>query len=202
MRKKRAIHVSETTSSVETSLNRTGISEEKRVVTHFSPNFVVHMTNPTTAADIDLLAEQNVPVVCCPRANCRLADGFPPIMTLYRKGIRIALGTDNLIVNAPDMFEEMEFLSKALRGIERNAAILRPVEILKMATINGAQALGLQNELGSIEKGKLANLLFIDFNTPRLRPVRDPISTIVHRVRSSDLKAVMVEGEIVSGHLT
>ena len=202
MQKMRAIHVSETTSSVEVSMNRTGRSEESRVVKHFSPNFIVHMTNPTTNEDIDLLARNNVPVVCCPRANCRLADGYPPIMNLYRRGIKIALGTDNMIVNPPDIFEEMEFLSKSLRGIERNAAILPPVEILKMGTINGAQALGLQNDLGSIEKGKLANLIFIDPNTPRLRPIRDPISTIVHRVRSSDLKAVMVEGQIVSGSLS
>jgi len=202
MNKKRAIHDSEAPSSVRLSLSRTGTSEEKRTVMHFSPNFVVHMTNPTTPDDIDILAKHNVPVVCCPRANCRLADGFPPIMSLYRRGITIALGTDNLIVNPPDMFEEMEFLSKALRGIERNAAILPPVEILKMATINGAQALGLQDNLGSIDKGKLANLVFINPNTPRLRPIRDPISTIVHRVRTPDLKAVMIEGQVVSGSLT
>ena len=200
--KMRAIHVSETSSSVEISMSRTGLTEANRVVTHFSPHFVVHMTNPGTVADIDLLARHNVPVVCCPRANCRLGDGFPPIMDLYRRGIRIALGTDNLIVNAPDMFEEMEFLSKALRGIERNVTIMSSVEILKMATMNGAQALGIQDELGSIEKGKLANLLFIDSESARLRPIRDPISTIVHRVRPADLRAVMVEGQVVSGNLT
>jgi len=123
-------------------------------------------------------------------------------MTLYQRGIKIALGTDNLILNAPDMFEEMEFLSKSLRGVERNAAILPPVEILKMATINGAQALGIQDDLGSIEKGKLASLVFIETNSPRLRPVRDPISTIVHRVKPPDIKAIMVEGQVVSGSLT
>lgn len=123
-------------------------------------------------------------------------------MDLYRRGIKIALGTDNVIVNAPDMFEEMEFLSKTLRGFERNAAVLGPVEILKMATINGARALGIQDDMGSIDKGKLANLVFIDSNTPHLRPIRDPISTIVHRVRSPDLRAVMVEGQVVSGNLT
>ena len=202
MLKKRAIHVAESPSSYTMiSKRRTGRSDVKRVLDHFTPDFVVHMTN-AEQEDIELICRRRIPVVCCPRANCRIGVGFPPIMQIHRKGALVALGTDNVMLNAPDMFEEMDFTSKMIRGLERNPAVLPPVEVLKMATINGARLLGVSGSMGSIEAGKFANMIFVDSNSRNLRPMRDPISSIVHRVRRINIRAVMIEGKVVVGSLS
>lgn len=193
LNKKRAIHVAEL-SSIKHPI--TGMSEVERVVKYFTPHFVVHMTNATDK-DIDIIAERRIPVVCCPRANTRLGEGFPPIRKMIEKRITLALGTDNVMLNSPDLFREMEYVSKTIKGLEREVAFLHPKEILKMATINGARALALDKDIGSIERGKIANLVFIDSNDINLRPVREPVASIVHRVRPDNVKAVMIEGKLL-----
>lgn len=198
----RTTHSSEIALISEKTMRTRGMTDIEKIIPSFSPNFVVHMANPIKESDIDLLATSRVSVVCCPRANCRLGDGFPPILEMYRKGIMIALGTDNMILNSPDLFEEMEFTSKSVSGIHRSPGILPPTEIFKMATINGARVLALDREIGSIQVGKNATLVFIKTDTIHLSPISaDVISSIVNRAKRFDITAVMIDGQIVYGNL-
>ncbi|MEW5807104.1 MAG: amidohydrolase family protein [Acidobacteriota bacterium] len=109
-----------------------------------------------SAHDMDILRKRKVSVVVCPRSNRRLKTGKAPIARILSAGINVALGTDSLASNSDlSIFQEMKFLGKEFPDV-------KPDEILRMATINGAKALGLGKELGSIEKGKTADLIAID----------------------------------------
>jgi cytosine/adenosine deaminase-related metal-dependent hydrolase len=109
----------------------------------------------------------------------------------------VALGTDNVMLNPPDMFREMEFTLKAYSvwGLAKTG--LNPKEVLKMATINGAKALKIENVTGSISEGKDADLVVLDFDAANLRHTKDVLTAVVHRARPSNVKLVLIEGEIV-----
>jgi cytosine/adenosine deaminase-related metal-dependent hydrolase len=116
---------------------------------------------------------------------------------LVERGVTVALGTDNVMVNSPDLFREMEFTTRFLRVETGDPKIPTPLEIFSMVTINAARLLGLGGELGSIDRGKLADLVGIDAEATNLRPIRDPLSTLVNRVRPDNVKMVFVGGNMV-----
>jgi len=193
--KLRAIHVAEAKESIEKSKRRTGMSDVERVVKYFEPDFVVHMTN-ASSEDIDLVERNRIPVVSCPRANSVLGVGFPPLARMTRAGLRVALGTDNLMLNPPDMFREMDYVARMVRARERDPSAPRSADVLKMATINGAKALGLGNEIGSIEVGKVADILLIDGRDLNLRHSKDPVSSLVLRAGVQNVRTVLAGGRL------
>lgn len=193
--KLRAIHVAEAKESIEKSKRRTGMTDVERVVKYFAPDFVVHMTN-ASSEDIDLVARNRIPVVSCPRANSILGVGFPPLVRMTRAGLRLALGTDNVMLNAPDMFREMDYVARMVRAMERDPSAPKPADVLKMATINGAKALGMDGEIGSIEGGKAADILLVDARDLNLRYCRDPVSSLVLRAGVQNVRAVFVGGRL------
>lgn len=193
--KLRAIHVAEAKESIEKSKRRTGMTDVERVVKYFDPDFVVHMTN-ASSEDIDLVARNRIPVVSCPRANSILGVGFPPLVRMTRAGLRLALGTDNVMLNAPDMFREMDYVARMVRAMERDPSAPKPADVLKMATINGAKALGMDGEIGSIEGGKAADILLVDARDLNLRYSRDPVSSLVLRAGVQNVRAVFVGGRL------
>ncbi|MCP8316206.1 MAG: amidohydrolase family protein, partial [archaeon] len=154
-----------------------------------------------TEEDIELVSKKNIPIVCCPRANSILGLGFPPIIKMMKKGITVALGPDNVMINSPDLFREMDYTSRILRALERDPSAVSSKDVMKMTTINSAKALKLDKEIGSIEEGKRADAVFINMNTKNLESIKDPINAIVHRVRPDDIQAVMINGEIAYGSL-
>lgn len=112
------------------------------------------------------------------------------------RGIVVGLGTDNVMLNSPNMLEEMEFTTKAYR-IERIASrYLKPREVLMTATINGARVLGIDHETGSIEEGKYADLVVLDLTARNLKHTRDPLTAVTHRAQSDNVSLVMLRGEI------
>jgi len=193
--KLRAIHVAEAKESVEKSKRRTGMSDVERVVKYFDPDFVVHMTN-ASSEDIDLVERNRIPVVSCPRANSILGVGFPPLVRMTRTGVRVALGTDNVMLNPPDMFREMDYVARMVRAKECDPSAPRSADVLKMATINGAKALGLDSEIGSIEVGKVADILLIDSRDLNLRHSREPVSSLVLRAGVQNVRTVFVRGKL------
>lgn len=193
--KLRAIHVAEARESIEKSKRRTGMTDVQRVVRYFGPNFVVHMTNASDD-DIDVVAQNRIPVVACPRANSILGVGFPPIVRMARTGLTIALGTDNVMLNPPDIFREMDYVSRMVRAIERDPRDPRPADVLKMATINGAKALGMEGEIGSIEVGKSADIVLIDARDLNLRHSKDPVASLVLRAGVQNIRAVFIRGKL------
>ena len=193
--KLRAIHVAEARESIEKSRRRTGMTDVERVVKYFDPDFLVHMTNASDE-DIDLVARNRIPVVSCARANSILGVGFPPLVRMTRAGLRVALGTDNVMLSPPDMFREMDYVARMVRAMERNPSGPKPGDVLKMVTINGAKTLGMDKEIGSIEVGKAADILLVDGRDLNLRRSRDPVSSLVLRAGVQNVRAVFVGGKL------
>lgn len=191
----RAIHSAETRRGEARSRRMTGRSETARALL-LRPHFLVHMTR-ATAADLGRAASETRGVVVCPRANAALAEGVPDIAAMRRAGCTLGLGTDNVMVNAPDMFREMDFAWKASMGMRR--AGMDPREILKMATVNGGRL--LRKRIGRIERGYAADCMFVDKHALDLEPMHDPHASMVHRASPSAIRAVMVAGRVVHGSL-
>ena len=193
--KLKAIHSSETKQSVAVSKRLTGKSETVRALS-LKPDFLVHMT---FASKSDLLraSKQARGIVVCPRANSSLAEGIPDISLMQRCGCTLALGTDNVMINSPDMFREMDFIWKATMGLYKKR--VAPKEVLKMATVNGGKI--LKKDIGVIESGKIADCIFFNKHALDLEPMHNPHASIVHRASESAIKAVMIDGKIVHGSL-
>ena len=193
--KLKAIHSSETKESVSVSKKTTGISETQRALS-LKPDFLVHMTH-ASKDDLCATAQNTAGIVICPRANASLAEGIPDIELMQKAGCTLALGTDNVMINSPDMFREMDFLWKTTMGIHKKR--ISPKEILKMATVNGGKI--LKKNIGVIETGKIADCIFLDKHALDLEPMHNPHASIVHRASESAIKAVMIGGKIVHGKI-
>jgi len=191
----RAIHSSETKQSVSTSKKITTKSETARAL-NLKPHFMVHMTY-ASKGDLLTTAKRTRGIVICPRANASLAEGIPDIDLMKKTGCTIALGTDNIMINSPDMFREMDYLWKVSMGIRKTR--VSPKEILKMATVNGGKV--LKKEIGVIETGKFADGVFIEKHSLDLEPMHNVYASIVHRASEIDIRAVMVGGNIVHGKI-
>ncbi|MGH1566444.1 MAG: amidohydrolase family protein [Nitrosopumilus sp.] len=191
----RAIHSSETKQSISVSKKITGISETQRALS-LKPDFLVHMTH-ASKDDLFTVAQKTKGIVICPRANASLAEGIPDIELMQKTGCTIALGTDNVMINSPDMFREMDFLWKVTMGIHKRR--INPKEILKMATVNGGKI--LKKDIGVIKTGKIADCIFLDKHALDLEPMHNPYASIVHRASESAIKAVMIGGKIIHGKI-
>lgn len=187
-----AIHAAESKETVEYSKAYTGRSEVDRIIERLKPNFVVHMTN-ASEDEISLAAKSRTGIVICPRANGVLGAGIPKVAQMLRQGCLVAVGTDNVMLNSPDLLRDLDYIWKASRATERKMVESR--EIVKMATFNGAQILRLNS--GCIEAGRSADLLFIDKMHADLYPMHDPYAAIVHRLSQSSIRAVMIDGKFV-----
>ncbi len=191
----RAIHSSETKQSVSKSKKNTGKSETIRAL-NLKPHFIVHMTY-ASKGDLFETAKKTRGIVICPRANASLAEGIPDIDLMNKTGCTVALGTDNIMINSPDMFREMDYLWKVSMGIRKTR--VSPREILKMATVNGGKI--LKKEIGVIETGKYADGIFIEKHSLDLEPMHNVYASIVHRASESTIRAVMIGGKIVHGKI-
>lgn len=191
----RAIHCSETKQSVSTSKKITAKSETARAL-NLKPHFMVHMTY-ASKGDLLSTVKRTRGIVICPRANASLAEGIPDIDLMKKTGCTIALGTDNIMINSPDMFREMDYLWKVTMGIQKKR--ISPKEILKMATVNGGKI--LKKEIGVIETGKYADGIFIEKHSLDLEPMHNVYASIVHRASEIDIRAVMIGGNIVHGKI-
>jgi len=191
----RAIHSSETIQSISLSKKITGKTETMRAL-NMKPHFLVHMTHASLK---DMLAARKISrgIVICPRANASLAEGIPDIELMNKAGCTIALGTDNVMINSPNMFREMDYLWKVTMGIHKKR--INPKEILKMATVNGGKI--LNKDIGVIENGKFADCIFIDKHALDLEPMHNPHASVIHRASESTIKAVMIGGKIIHGKI-
>jgi cytosine/adenosine deaminase-related metal-dependent hydrolase len=187
-----AIHVAESKATIEFSKEHAGRSEVDRVTDYLKPDFVVHMTN-ATEDEISLVAKRQTGVVICPRANGVLGAGIPRVALLLRQGCLVAIGTDNVMLNSPDILRELDYIWKASRATE--GVMIKPRELLKMATVNAAEILRLNS--GCIEAGRAADLIFIDKKHADLYPMHDPYAAVVHRLSQSSIRAIMIDGRFV-----
>ena len=194
------LHVTESPPYRDISLKRTGRGDVERVLAHVHPDFVVHLT-AATPAELDRLAAAGMPAVVCPRIQGVMGNGFPRFDLMLERGMLVALGTDNVMLAAPDPLREVEYSSRAIRGLRGDPGFPSAVQMLQMITINPARMLGRADDLGSLAVGKRADAVVFDAESRNLKPVRDPVATLVNRAETRDIVAVLHEGRIVHGSL-
>ena len=194
-KKIRAIHAAETKDSVNTSKKLTTKSEIQRAML-LRPSFLIHMTF-ATKNDLKLVAKNTRGIVICPRANSSLAEGIPDISLMQKSGCNITIGTDNVMINSPDIFREMDYLWKVTMGMSQSR--FEPKQILKMATVNAGKM--LNQKIGCIKENYFADCLFINKNSLDLEPMNNVYASIVHRASENSINAVMIGGKIVNGKL-
>jgi 5-methylthioadenosine/S-adenosylhomocysteine deaminase len=148
--------------------------------------------------EMHVLARHGVKVAYNPVANMKLGMGTPKIERLSKLGVTVGLGTDGPASNnSLDMFETMKVATLFQKASHLDPAILPAEIVLRMATIDGARALGLEKQIGSLEAGKRADIILIDFEKPHLTPVHDLYANIVYSARGSDVDTVIVDGNIL-----
>lgn len=156
-----------------------------------------------TKEDIIKLSKLNVSVVHCPVSNLKLGCGIANINEMLNNNINVCLGTDGQGSGSNlDLFEVMKFTALLQKGINENAKLLPSYEVLKMATINGAKALNLSDKIGSIEVGKLADIIIIDIDDIKIKPVNNLLSEIVYNVKSNNVETTIINGKILMKNKT
>jgi len=148
--------------------------------------------------EIELLAKRKVGVSHCMESNMKLASGFAPVVTMLMEGIKVTFGTDGAASNNDlNVLSEMSTTAKVHKALSNNPTVLDAKTVLLMATRWGAEVLGLGAKVGSIEKGKLADIVIINLKKPHLTPLYDVYSHIVYAAMASDVETVMVNGKVV-----
>ena len=198
------MHVHETAHEIEDSIKQCGMRPLERLASLglLTPRLLaVHMTQ-LLPNEIETLSQSGIHVIHCPESNLKLASGFCPTQTLLQAGINVALGTDGAASNNNlDMFEEMRIAALLAKGVSQDATAVPAHTALRMATINGAKALGLDTLTGSLAAGKAADMVAIDLSTISSQPVYDPVSQIVYTTTRDQVTDVWVNGKhLVAAH--
>ncbi len=169
-------------------MDRCGILGPRTVAAH-----CIHLTD----SDIQLLAERGVSVATNPVSNLKLGNGAAPVPKLLSAGVNVALGTDGAASNnALNLFRELGFVALLHKGLTGDTTAVPAARALKMATVNGARALGLSG-CGEIAPGKKADLTVLDIDKPWLRPHNDLLSALVYCARGDEVEDVMVDGRFL-----
>lgn len=152
-----------------------------------------------TAQEIAIMARRRVSVAHNPVSNMHLGDGIAPIVEMLEAGVTVALGTDGAASNnSQDMFEVLKMSALLQRARTQRPHAVQPIQALRMATINGARALGLDHLVGSLEPGKRADLIMLDlYKAPHNVAVHNVVSHLVHCAKASDVELAMVDGKIL-----
>ena len=196
--KRLATHACETPLYRNLSLERTGHSDVDRVLEFVKPDFVVHMTEATDD-EMERVVKAGIPVVFCARGQAALGNGFSPFALAQRKGAVIGLGTDNAMINSPDLMAEMDFLGRVTQAVTHDPAVVDARAMLAAATIDAARVLQLDDQLGSITPGKAATMVAFDLDSTNLVDSVDPFTSLVTRASAADIRAVLVDGRTVHG---
>ena len=201
------MHVHETRHEVDEAVRNGGQRPLERLdrLGLLNPNLVaVHMTE-LNELEIERLAETGVKVVHCPESNLKLASGFCPVARLQQAGVCVALGTDGAASNNDlDLFGELRTAALLAKGVSGDAAACHAEQAIRMATIEGARALGLDESIGSIEEGKQADLIAVDFDAANSQPLYNPVSHLVYALNSRQVSDVWVAGrrQLAAGRFT
>ncbi len=150
-----------------------------------------------TESDMDILKARNVSVVTNPASNMKLGNGFAPVPAMLEKGINVCLGTDGAASNnSLNLFHELSLLTLIHKGVRKTPQCVSAQEGFRIATLNGARALGLEKETGSLEEGKKADIAILDLNTPSLTPRNNLLAGLSYSANGSEVDTVIIDGKI------
>lgn len=192
------MHVQETAKEVADSMTEYGMRPLQRLdqLGLLAPSFqAVHLTQ-VNQQDMDLLLKHNVSVIHCPSSNLKLASGLCPVVRLQQANINVALGTDGAASNNNlDLLQETRCAALLAKMVAEDAGSLNAHQALRMATLNGARALGLEQQIGSLEAGKLADMVSVNLSDLASQPVYDPVSSLIYAASSRQIEHVWVGGK-------
>lgn len=161
---------------------------------HLIADHCVHVNEQ----DIEKMAEYGVKVIHNPESNMKLASGIAPVTEMLTRGVTVGLGTDGCASNNNlDIFTEMDMAAKLHKIRTMDPTVLDSVTVLRMATIEGAKALGMGDITGSLEPGKKADIIILDLDKPHLTPMYNPYSHIVYSARGNDVSHSIINGQLV-----
>ncbi len=201
------MHVHETAFEVQQALEQNGERPLARLARLglLGPHFqAVHMTQ-IDDSDLALLQHYNVNIIHCPESNLKLASGFCPVERLWQAGINVAIGTDGAASNNDlDLLGETRTAALLAKAVAGSATALDAHRALRMATLNGARALGMEEVCGSLQIGKSADVVAVDLSGLAQQPVYDPVSQLVYATGRECVRHVWVHGHqlVDDGRLT
>ncbi|SMF16831.1 MULTISPECIES: TRZ/ATZ family hydrolase [unclassified Pseudomonas] len=192
------MHVHETAFEVQQAVEQTGERPLARLgrLGLLGPRFqAVHMTQ-ISEDDLALLVESNTSVIHCPESNLKLASGFCPVERLWQAGVNVAIGTDGAASNNDlDLLGETRTAAMLAKAVAGSATALDAHRALRMATLNGARAMGLESEIGSLEVGKAADMVAFDLTGLAQQPIYDPVSQLIYATGRDCVKHLWVAGK-------
>lgn len=193
------MHFCENTKEVEDIKNAYGKNPIQVLKQHFKGNkLILAHTVKLNNKEIEELKELEVSISHCPVSNLKLGCGIANITEMLKQGINVTLGTDGQGSGSNlDLFEAMKYTALLQKGINEDATLLPAYEVLKMATINGAKALGLEKEIGSIEEGKSADIIILNLNNVVTNPINDLCADIVYNAKGYNVDTTIVNGQIL-----
>ncbi len=192
-------HLHETSAEIRESMQNFNMSPIQRLdlLGVLGPNLMAAHCVHLEDMDIQLLEKNQVSVIHNPSSNMKLGSGVANIKDLFKKGINICLGTDSSASNNRlDIITEMRTTLLLHKGINQDAEFLKPIDVIKMATINAAKAMGLDSKIGSIEIGKRADITAINLDSIDCQPCFDQLSSFVYSADKSSVSHVWIEGAI------
>ncbi|HPJ96592.1 MAG TPA: amidohydrolase [Syntrophales bacterium] len=161
-------------------------------------NTIALHANWLSDQEINLFSRQKIKVAHCPESNMKLAAGMAPVPELLRNGITVGLGTDGAASNNNlDLFREMGMTARVHKAVQSDPTVTDATTVLRMATIEGARLLGLEQQIGTVEVGKSADLILIDLNQPHLTPLYRVTSHLVYAASGADVSTVIIDGKLV-----
>ena len=161
---------------------------------HLIADHCVHLKEK----EIKILAENGVKVIHNPESNMKLASGIAPVPDMLANHLTVGLGTDGCASNNNlDLFAEMDMAAKLHKINTMNPIVMDALTVMRMATIEGAKALGMQEITGSLEQGKKADVIIVDTKKPHLTPMYNPFSHLVYAARGNDVSHSIINGRLV-----
>ena len=194
------IHVAETLKEVSEVKARYGRGpiEHMDSMGLLGPQLIADHCVHLEKGDIERMAEQGVRVIHNPESNMKLASGIAPVPEMIAGGVTVGLGTDGCASNNNlDLFTEMDMAAKLHKIRTMDPTVMDARTVLKMATIEGAKALGISNITGSLEIGKKADIIIVDMDKPHLTPLYNPYSQLVYAARGNDVCHSIINGRVV-----
>jgi 5-methylthioadenosine/S-adenosylhomocysteine deaminase len=193
-------HVAETTFELQTSASRYGMTDTEFLsdIGFLGPDVLAAHCVLCKEHDIRILKHHDTKVAHNPCSNMYLASGCPPIPELLTAGVTVGLASDGpASSNNHSLFQAMKFAALIQKGFHQDATIMTAEKVLELATIDGARAVGLEKEIGSLEVGKKADIVVLDFNNAFMTPIHHPVSAIVYSALGNEVTTVMIDGRFV-----